>query len=180
MRGEERKGGKITYRTGIPAPNRNCGRVDWCSCRRNTYGQRKTPSHHRDDHRIRKARTLGIPVVGAGDRKRSLEVHPASPRAINSHAAGGRLQSRPRLVLQIPVPRPADQALGRPGQQVPGPARRGGWRATFLHRSYLTQPWVGQVLSWWQTPWRAVQEAAWRALNTPMATAYSQIEESPQ
>ena len=34
-----------------------------------------------------------------------------------------------------------------------------GWRATFLHRSYLMRPWVGQVLWWWPTPWRAVQEA---------------------
>src|SRR5207249_5615731 len=34
-----------------------------------------------------------------------------------------------------------------------------GWRATFLHRSHFMQPWVGQVLSWWPTPWQAVQEA---------------------
>jgi hypothetical protein len=38
-----------------------------------------------------------------------------------------------------------------------------GWRATFLHRDHLTRPWVGQVLSWWSTPWQAVHEAAWRA-----------------
>ena len=42
-----------------------------------------------------------------------------------------------------------------------------GWRATFLHRSHVMQPWVGQVLYWWATPWQAVQEAAWRALITP-------------
>ena len=53
-----------------------------------------------------------------------------------------------------------------------------GWRATFLHRSHFMQPWVGQVLSWWPTPWQAVQEAAWRALNTPFAQDYSLSEES--
>src|SRR3989442_6370738 len=46
---------------------------------------------------------------------------------------------------------------------------RSGWRATFLHRSHVLYPWVGQVLHWWPTPWRAVQEAAWRALHTPFA-----------
>ena len=53
-----------------------------------------------------------------------------------------------------------------------------GWRATFLHRSHFMQPWVGQVLSWWPTPWQAVQEAAWGALNTPFAQDYSLSEES--
>ena len=43
-----------------------------------------------------------------------------------------------------------------------------GWRATFLHRSHVLYPWVGQVLHWWPTPWRAVQEAGWRALTTPV------------
>ena len=38
-----------------------------------------------------------------------------------------------------------------------------------LHRSHAMQPWVGQVLYWCPTPWRAVQEAAWRALSTPFA-----------
>ena len=42
---------------------------------------------------------------------------------------------------------------------------RNGWRSTFLHRSHLTQPWVSQVLRWWPTAWRAVQEVAWRAFN---------------
>ncbi len=42
---------------------------------------------------------------------------------------------------------------------------RNGWRATFLHQSHVLHPWVGQVLHWWPTPWRAMQEAAWRALN---------------
>ena len=54
-----------------------------------------------------------------------------------------------------------------------------GWNATFLHRSHIYQPWVRQVLSWWKTPWRAVQEAAWRALNMPMVTDYSLTDESP-
>ena len=55
-----------------------------------------------------------------------------------------------------------------------------GWRATFLHRSHLMQPWVGQVLTWWPTPWRAVQEAAWGALNASFAMDYSVIDESPR
>ena len=54
-----------------------------------------------------------------------------------------------------------------------------GWRATFLHRTHVLRPWAGQVLTWWPTPWRAVHEAAWRALNTPMAQDYPVIEESP-
>jgi len=33
-----------------------------------------------------------------------------------------------------------------------------GWRATFLHRSHLMQPWVGQVLRWSETSWRAVHK----------------------
>src|SRR5438094_4023334 len=33
---------------------------------------------------------------------------------------------------------------------------RKGWRSTFLHRSHLMQPWVGQVLYWCPTLWRAV------------------------
>jgi len=55
-----------------------------------------------------------------------------------------------------------------------------GWRATFLHRSHFMQPWVGQVLSWWPTPWRAVQEAAWRTLNTPFTRDYSVMDDPPQ
>src|SRR3989442_15982627 len=54
-----------------------------------------------------------------------------------------------------------------------------GCRASFLHRSHIYQPWVGQVVTWWPTPWRAVQEAAWRALNTSLAKDYSAIDESP-
>ena len=57
---------------------------------------------------------------------------------------------------------------------------RSGWRATFLHRSHVLHPWVGQVLHWWPTPWRAVQEAAWRALHTPFPQDYSLREESPR
>src|SRR5712691_10319297 len=48
---------------------------------------------------------------------------------------------------------------------------RNGWRSTFLHRSHVMQPWVGQVL---------VQEAAWRALNTPFAHDYSVVNEDSQ
>src|SRR5207245_4950146 len=55
---------------------------------------------------------------------------------------------------------------------------RNGWRATFLYRSHILRPWVGQVLTWWPTPWRAVHEAAWRALNTPFAHDYSVVNES--
>src|SRR5438309_10830837 len=40
--------------------------------------------------------------------------------------------------------------------------------------------WVGQVLHWWPTPWRAVQEAAWWALHTPLAQDYSLTGESPR
>ena len=54
-----------------------------------------------------------------------------------------------------------------------------GWKATFLHRSHVFYPWVGQVLRWWPTPWRAVQEAAWSALNTPLAQDHSVSEETP-
>src|SRR5712691_4968620 len=39
-----------------------------------------------------------------------------------------------------------------------------GWRASFLNRNHIFYPWVGQVLRWWPTPWRAVQEAVWTAL----------------
>ena len=54
-----------------------------------------------------------------------------------------------------------------------------GWRATFLHRSHVYHAWVGQVLRWWSKPWAAVQDAAWRALNTSSATDYSLTDESP-
>jgi len=57
---------------------------------------------------------------------------------------------------------------------------RNGWRATFLHRSHALYPWVGQVLHWWPTPWRAVQEAAWRALSTPFTRDYSVMDDPPQ
>ena len=56
---------------------------------------------------------------------------------------------------------------------------RNGWRSTFLHGSHAMQPWVGQVLTWWPTPWRAIQEAAWRALSNPFAHDYSVVNESP-
>src|SRR2546427_10783951 len=39
---------------------------------------------------------------------------------------------------------------------------RSGWRATFLHRSHVLYPWVGQVLTWWPTSWRAGRKQAVR------------------
>ena len=68
--------------------------------------------------------------------------------------------------------------MARHGYDVSLTSNGNGWRATFLHRSHVLHPWVGQVLRWWPTPWRAVQEAAWRALNTPFAQDYSLSEES--
>src|SRR5437879_3712696 len=47
---------------------------------------------------------------------------------------------------------------------------RNGWRATFLHRSHVLRPCVGQVLHWWPTPRRAVQEAASPATASPTLT----------
>jgi hypothetical protein len=41
-----------------------------------------------------------------------------------------------------------------------------GWHATFLARDHTTRPWVGQVFSFHETPWRAVQHAAWTVLDT--------------
>ena len=41
-----------------------------------------------------------------------------------------------------------------------------GWRATFIRRDHSTRPWVGQILSFHPTPWRAVQHAAWVVLDT--------------
>ena len=70
--------------------------------------------------------------------------------------------------------------MQRHGYDVTLTQDRNGWRATFLHRRHVLYPWVGQVLHWWPTPWRAVQEAAWRALSTPFARDYSVIDESPQ
>ena len=55
-----------------------------------------------------------------------------------------------------------------------------GWRATFLHRGHLMRPRVGQVLNWCPTPWKAVHEAAWRALNTPCGEDYTVREETPR
>jgi hypothetical protein len=40
-----------------------------------------------------------------------------------------------------------------------------GWRAAFLPRDHTTRPWVGQVLNFHATPWRAVQVAAREALR---------------
>ena len=70
--------------------------------------------------------------------------------------------------------------MRRHGYDVSLTSDENGWRATFLHRSYLMRPWVGQVLRWSPTPWRAVQEAAWRALHTPFAEDCSLTEETPR
>jgi hypothetical protein len=40
-----------------------------------------------------------------------------------------------------------------------------GWRATFIPRDHTTRPWVGQVVRFHETPWRAVQSAACEALR---------------
>ena len=42
-----------------------------------------------------------------------------------------------------------------------------GWRSTFLARDHTTRPWVGQVLSFRETPWRAVQHAVATGGRTP-------------
>jgi hypothetical protein len=44
-----------------------------------------------------------------------------------------------------------------------------GWRATFLRRDHATRPWVGQILSFHPSPWRAVQHAAWTTLGKESA-----------
>jgi hypothetical protein len=72
------------------------------------------------------------------------------------------------------------EAMWRQGYEIALTSDEHGWRATFIHRDHLVQPWIGQVLSWWSTPWRAVQEAAWKALYTPPPHDLSLIEESPQ
>jgi hypothetical protein len=70
-------------------------------------------------------------------------------------------------------------SMSRQGYDLALTSDEHGWRATFLHRDHLVRPWVGQVLAWWSTPWRAVQEAAWRALNARQAQDVSPTEESP-
>jgi hypothetical protein len=84
--------------------------------------------------------------------------------------------------LQLPEQPPAVAMLRRwldswsgLGAVVVGMERQGydlsltrypqGWRATFLARDHTTRPWVGQVLSFHATAWRAVQHAAWEALG---------------
>ena len=71
------------------------------------------------------------------------------------------------------------EAMRRQGYDLSLTSDEHGWRATFLHRDHVTRPWVGQVLNWWGTPWRAVHEAAWRALNAPPPRDLSLTEESP-
>ena len=72
------------------------------------------------------------------------------------------------------------EAMWRQGYDLALTSDEHGWRATFLHHDPLTGPWVGQAVSWWSTPWRAVHEAAWRALNARPPYHLSLIEESPQ
>ena len=72
------------------------------------------------------------------------------------------------------------RAMQRYGYDLSLTHDRNGWRATFLYRSHILRPGVGQVLTWWPTPWRAVQEAAWGALHTPFARDYSLGEETPR
>jgi hypothetical protein len=61
--------------------------------------------------------------------------------------------------------------MARHGYDVSLTSDENGWRATFLHRDHLTRPWIGQVLGWRPTPWEAVQEAAWKAVNAPAVRA---------
>src|SRR2546427_2296802 len=65
--------------------------------------------------------------------------------------------------------------MARHGYVLSLTSDRDGWRATFLHRSHLMQPWIGQVLTWCATPWPAVQEAArgGRLTSSPWRTARS-------
>jgi hypothetical protein len=58
------------------------------------------------------------------------------------------------------------EAMERRGWDVSLTRYAEGWRATFLARDHTTRPWVGQVLSFHETPWLAVQHAAWEALST--------------
>ena len=69
--------------------------------------------------------------------------------------------------------------MARHGYDLSLASDRDGWRATFLHRSHLMQPWIGQVLTWCTTPWQAVQEAAWRAINAFPVEDCSVVDESP-
>jgi hypothetical protein len=69
--------------------------------------------------------------------------------------------------------------MARHGYDLSLTSDRDEWRATFLHRSHLTQSWIGQVLTWCTTPWQAVQEAAWRAINAFPVEDCSVVDESP-
>lgn len=70
-------------------------------------------------------------------------------------------------------------AMRRQGYDLVLSSDERGWRATFLHRDHLVRPWAGQVLTWRSTPWRAVHQAAWRALHARPAQDLSLTEESP-
>jgi len=56
---------------------------------------------------------------------------------------------------------------------------RAGARRSSIGITCCTR-WVGQVITCWPTPWRAVQYAAWQALNTPFAKDNSVVDESPR
>src|SRR2546422_10396897 len=55
--------------------------------------------------------------------------------------------------------------MARHGYDLSVTSDRDGWRATFLHRTRLMQPWVGQVPMWCTTPWQAGPGAAWAGGN---------------
>src|SRR5206468_10246644 len=69
--------------------------------------------------------------------------------------------------------------MARHGYDLSLASDRDGWRATFLHRSHLMQPWIGQVLTWCSSPWLAVQEAACREIYVLHLDDYSVVCESP-
>jgi hypothetical protein len=120
-------------------------------------------------------------------RRRTYRV--AAPSACERSAPEGRLNDRRGRLLLVKLeaarlrtsvhPLPALRAWldswDGLGAVVTGMERQGydaslirypeGWRAASLHRDHTTRPWVGQVLSFSATPWRAVQVAAREALR---------------
>jgi hypothetical protein len=89
-------------------------------------------------------------------------------------AALGFLQLRRAPPEVAPLRRWLDSWTGL-GAVVAGMERQGydvsltrypeGWRSTFIRRNHATRSWVGQVLTFHPTPWRAVQHAAWNVLD---------------
>ncbi len=102
-----------------------------------------------------------------------MTVEAASRRALLV-AALGFLQLREQPPEIAPLRHWLDSWSGL-GAIVTGMERQGydlsltryaeGWRSTFIRRNHATRPWVGQVLSFHPTPWRAVQHAAWNVLD---------------